>query len=373
MDQAAADTVGEELGAEVSPHLGAWLKSRNVCLLVSSYQSGRLILIGADSRGRAVIRHERFDRAMGMAVRNGSLLLATLHQLWLFKLTRRLSPGAADAGTMIVPQAGYHTGFVNCHDVAWVGAGVPIFASSMFNCVGMVAPESSFAPLWAPAFIKDLVPEDHCHLNGLAVDGGRLRFVTALSGRSGKDAWRRDRPKEVIIDVSSKKVVVSDLWMPHSPRIRDRKIWLHESGQGSFGLIEHGKFVERLACPGYTRGLDFHEFVAALGISKPRADSIEGLPLKQRLAAKGAGPSCAVLLFDTASNSVVHSIRFLSTVRTRSTMWFSCREPAMPSWYIPLPRKRQELTSSALRESRARSGKFNPRPPHREQRGQRPN
>ena len=121
MDQAAADTVGEELGAEVSPHLGAWLKSRNVCLLVSSYQSGRLILIGADSRGRVVIRHERFDRAMGMAVRNGSLLLATLHQLWLFKLTRRLSPGAADAGTMIVPQASYHTGFVNCHDVAWVG------------------------------------------------------------------------------------------------------------------------------------------------------------------------------------------------------------------------------------------------------------
>ena len=178
----------------------------------------------------------------------------------------------------------------------------------------MVAPESSFAPLWAPAFIKDLVPEDHCHLNGLAVDGGRLQFVTALSGRSGKDAWRRDRPKGVIIDVSSKKVVVSDLWMPHSPRIRDRKIWLHKSGQGSFGLIEHGKFVERLACPGYTRGLDFHESVAALGISKPRADSIEGLPLKQRLAAKGAGPSCAVLLFDTASNSVVHSIRFLSTV-----------------------------------------------------------
>ena len=57
---------------------------------------------------------------------------------------------------MIVPEAGYHTGFVNCQDVAWVGAGVPIFASSMFNCVGMVTPASSFAPLWAPAFIGDL-------------------------------------------------------------------------------------------------------------------------------------------------------------------------------------------------------------------------
>ncbi len=236
-----------------------------MCLLVVE-RVGPAIIIGADSRGRAVIRHERFDPAMGMAVRDGSLLLATLHQLWLFKLTRRLKNGVAAAATMIVPEAGYHTGFVNCQDVAWVGAGVPIFASSMFNCGHGDAGEQLRAACGHLLFCKDLVPEDHCHLNGPAVDGGRLRFVTALSGRSGKDAWRRDRSKGVIIDVSSKKIVVSDLWMPHSPHIRDRKLWLQESRAGQIGLIDRGRFVERLACPGYTRGLDFHQFVAALGI-----------------------------------------------------------------------------------------------------------
>lgn len=310
---AVAATAGEQIEADVSKGLGAWLKARDVCLLVSSYQSGRLIIIGADKDGRAVIRQERFDRAMGISVSKDAVLLATLHQLWLFKLTKPLSAKGSDSEKILVPQASYHTGFVNCHDVAWVG-GLPIFASAMFNCVGMVTAESSFVPLWAPAFIKDLVPEDRCHLNGLAVDQGRLRFVTALIAGNEKQAWRQDRSKGVIIDVPSKKTVVSDLWMPHSPRVHERKLWLHESGRGGFGCIERGKFVEKLSCPGFTRGLDFHKTVAAIGVSKPREDSLDGLPLKQRLAEKGIEPLSAVLFFDTAANSVIHSIRFRSTV-----------------------------------------------------------
>ena len=292
----AAPAPAEQVEASVSRGLGAWLKVRNVCLLVSSYQSGRLIIIGADPGGKVVIRQERFDRAMGIAVRNDALLLATLHQLWLFRLSRRVTAKASDTEKILIPQASYHTGFVNCHDIAWVGAGVPIFASAMFNCVGMVTPESSFVPLWAPAFIKDLAPEDRCHLNGLAADGGRLRFVTALVAENGKQAWRRDRSKGVIIDVASKKNVVSDLWMPHSPRIHDRKLWLHELGRGSFGVIERGKFVEKLACPGYTRGLDFHGTVAAIGISKPRPEIDRGTAARAAPGGKenrtpGRGPA----------------------------------------------------------------------------------
>ena len=80
------------------------------------------------------------------------------------------------------------------------------------------------------------------------------------------------------------------------------------------GAVERGEYVERLACPGYTRGLDFHQGVAAVGVSKPRAEAIAGLPLEKRLAEKNAEPQSAVLLFDTASNSVIHSVVFRSVV-----------------------------------------------------------
>jgi hypothetical protein len=206
-----APAANDRVEAKVSKGLGEWLRSRNVSLLVSSYQSGRLVMIGADKIGKVVIRQERFDRAMGIAVRSDSLLLATLHQLWLFRLSRRLSAKAPDSERILIPQAGYHTGFVNCHDVAFVGAGVPVFASVLFNCVGMVTAASSFVPLWAPAFIKELVPEDRCHLNGLAVDGGRLRFVTALGVENSKQAWRQNRSQGVIFDAASKRAVVIGL------------------------------------------------------------------------------------------------------------------------------------------------------------------
>jgi uncharacterized protein (TIGR03032 family) len=309
-----APAANDRVEAKVSKGLGEWLRSHNVSLLVSSYQSGRLVMIGADKAGKVVIRQERFDRAMGIAVRSDSLLLATLHQLWLFRLSRRLSAKTPDSERILIPQAGYHTGFVNCHDVAFVGAGVPVFASVLFNCVGMVTAASSFVPLWAPAFIKELVPEDRCHLNGLAVDGGRLRVVTALGAENSKQAWRQNRSQGVIFDAASKRAVVTDLWMPHSPRIHERRLWLHESGRGSFGVIERGKFVEKLFCPGYTRGLDFHGTVAAIGISKPRAESIAGLPLEQRLAETQLEPASAVLLFDTATSNVLYSIEFQSIV-----------------------------------------------------------
>lgn len=308
---ASAPSSDDVVEATVSRGLGAWLKARTVCLLVSSYQSGRLILVGADANGKVVISQNRFDRAMGIATTGDRLLLATLHQLWVFRLSRRLG---ADQEMLLIPQASYHTGFVNCHDVAWTGSNVPLFASTMFNCVATITAESSFVPLWVPPFIKDLVPEDRCHLNGLAVDGGRLRFVTALGAENDKQRWRNDRSRGVVIDVASKRVIVSDLWMPHSPRIHGQRLWLHESGRGSFGTIERGKYVEKLACPGYTRGLDFHQGVAAVGVSKPRAEAIAGLPLEQRLAERKAKLQSAVLLFDTANNSVVHSVLFRSVV-----------------------------------------------------------
>ena len=41
--------------------------------------------------------------------------------------------------------------------------------------------------------MTDLVPEDRCHLNGIAVRDGRPRYVTALGTTDAPGAWREQK------------------------------------------------------------------------------------------------------------------------------------------------------------------------------------
>jgi uncharacterized protein (TIGR03032 family) len=311
MDQVTRTPPAEDAGLELrsSPGLGAWLAAQRAMLVVSSYQSGKLILIGSDGGGRLAVRHHRFDRAMGLACDGGGLSFATLHQIWRFALVN--APGKdGSSRPFLVPQVSHHTGFVNCHDIARPASGGTLFAATLFNCVGLAQGDDSFRPVWRPPFIRRLAAEDCCHLNGLALDSGRLRFVTTLGQGAAGGEWRHDRSQGAVIDVRTSRIIASDLWMPHSPRIHGRRLWLNASGLGSFGYIDRGRLVEVLACPGYPRGLAFLGDVAAIGVSKPRPASIDGLPLAERLAAKGVAPSAGVLLYDLKAGKVAHSIEF---------------------------------------------------------------
>lgn len=313
MDQITKPAAAEDIGLELrsSPGLGAWLAAQKTMLLVSSYQSGKLVLIGAGDGGGLTVHHHRFDRAMGLACDAGGISFATLQQIWRFALVK--APDKDGSQRMfLLPQVSHHTGFVNCHDIARPTGGGTLFAATLFNCVGHAQGDGSFRPVWRPPFIQRFAAEDCCHLNGLALDNGRLRFVTALGQEATGNAWRRDRSQGIVMDVRSNRIVAAGLWMPHSPRIHGRRLWLLASGLGSFGYIDRDKFVEMLGCPGYPRGLAFLGDVAAIGVSRPRPASIDGLPLAKRLAAKGIEPKPGVLLYDVKAGTVAHSIEFTS-------------------------------------------------------------
>lgn len=314
-DQIKPASAPVDAGIELrsSAGLGSWLAAQEAMLLVSSYQSGKLVLVGADGEGKLVVRHHRFDRAMGLVCDGAGITLATLHQLWRFALVN--APDKAGASRpFLIPQVSHHTGFVNCHDIGRAQGSGTLFAATLFNCVGLAQGDQSFRPVWRPSFIKHFKPADSCHLNGLALDKGRLRFVTALGREAAEGSWRRDRSQGVVIDVRNNRIAAEGLWMPHSPRLHGRRLWLHASGLGCFGFLDRGKFVEILACPGYPRGLDFLGDVAAIGVSRPRAAALDGLPLAKRLAAKGLEPKAGVLLFDLKGGKVVHSIEFTSGI-----------------------------------------------------------
>jgi uncharacterized protein (TIGR03032 family) len=135
-----------------------------------------------------------------------------------------------------------------------------------------------------------------------------------LGTSTEKAGWRADRSKGAIFDLITNQVVASDLWMPHSPRINGKHLYALESGRGSFGEVSNGKISEKLLLPGFTRGLNFHAGFAAIGFSRPRPESIEGLPLYARLKGDGVQPSCGVVLYDEATSKVVHSMEFSAGV-----------------------------------------------------------
>ena len=78
---------------------------------------------------------------------------------------------------------GYTTGDLDTHDIAVDRAGRTVFVNTLFSCLATVSDTASFSPLWKPPFISRLAAEDRCHLNGLAVEEGRPRFVTTVSRR----------------------------------------------------------------------------------------------------------------------------------------------------------------------------------------------
>src|SRR5262249_49647137 len=151
-----------------------------------------------------------------------------------------LSPGQTHEGhdRLYMPRTGHTTGDLDVHDVAVEDSGRVVFVNTRFNCLATLHPRHSFTPLWRPPFISKLASEDRCHLNGLALDQGRVRYVSAVSTTDVVDGWRdRRRDGGVILDVTTNQTVAQGLSMPHSPRAYRGRLWVLESGTGQFGSV----------------------------------------------------------------------------------------------------------------------------------------
>ncbi len=295
----------------------SWMDEQNLSLGFTTYQAGKLFLIGRRSGGRLSMFQRSFGRCMGLWTDGQTMWLSTLYQLWRFE--NRLPPGRTQDGfdRMFVPQTGFTTGDIDTHDLAINGDGKLVFVNTLFSCLATLSDRHSFRPLWRPPFVSKLAAEDRCHLNGLAMDKGRARFVTAISQTDATDSWRdRRHDGGCVIDVASDEIVVSGLSMPHSPRFYRDRLWVHNSGTGYFGYvdIDAGKFEPVTFCPGYLRGMAFHGDFAIVGLSKPRERSFSGLALDGNLAEKDAEPRCGLMVIDLRSGDIVHYIRFEGSV-----------------------------------------------------------
>src|SRR3954452_5177299 len=192
-------------GAGVSGHKLVLLEA-NAC---TTYQAGKLFLLGLQPDGRLALFERSFDRAMGLATHDRQLYLSTLYQLWRFD--DALEPGQAHQGhdRLYVPQLAWTTGDLDVHDVAVRGDGRVVFVNTLFSCLAEPSEGHSFAPLWQPPWISRLAAEDRCHLNGLALVEGRPAFATAVSRSDVTGGWRdRRRDGGVVVRVPDGEVVL---------------------------------------------------------------------------------------------------------------------------------------------------------------------
>ncbi len=315
------EKAGNQVEWSVSAGLTGFLAQNSISFGFTSYQSGRLYLVGRDPKGGIHINERQFPHAMGLTGDRDSLWLVTQHQIYRF--ANPLRPGEIGNGTydtIYTPREVLVTGALDGHDIGLDVKGRPIFVNTRWNCLAAPSETHSFKPLWKPPFISTLIDEDRCHLNGLAMaEGGEAGYVTAVSRSDTIDGWRDRRDKGgVLIDVKADKVLLSNLSMPHSPRLHQDKVWLLNSGTGDLGFVDPAskkpKFEPVTFCPGFARGLSFHGDYAFVGLSKPRYKRFEGLALDNRLAEKDTDPWCGVQVIDIRNGKVVEWIRLDGTV-----------------------------------------------------------
>lgn len=310
--QEGADTTNEpppeqQVKYSMSPGLPNFLGSNKIGLAISSYQSGKFYLLGQNKDGGLLVDERFFRKAMGICVPDKeTLLLATLFQLIKFKNV--LDPGQEvnhvfDA--CYVPREIYVTGEIDAHDIGQLKDGRIVFVNTLYNCLATPSARHSFTPLWKPPFVSKIIKEDRCHLNGLAMEDGVPRYVTAVSKSDTIDGWRDRRfDGGIVIDVATGEVVIGGLSMPHSPRVYNGKLWVLNSGTGELGWVEpaakaaDAKFHALAFCPGFVRGLGFFGKYAFVGLSKPRYERFEGLALDKKLSETDSEPWCGVQVID---------------------------------------------------------------------------
>lgn len=306
---------------EASPGFAAWLHGAGVTLALTTYQIGKVFLIGAESETALSVSERTFERCLGIADDGqGGFVLAGLNAVFRFGNVVPAGQQFEGHDAVYVPQAAWFTGDVFAHDVAVAASGRPVFINTLFSCLAAADDAASFRPVWRPRFVTALAPQDRCHLNGLAMGpDGLPRYATAAAETDTPRGWAENRVgKGVVLDIAADEVVCRGLSMPHSPRLHDGKLYVLNAGTGEFGLVDvaAGRFHPLAFLPGFARGLALHGAHALIGLSLPRSNAVfAGLPLEDRLRAEKIEPQCALAVVDIASGRAVHWLRLGGVVR----------------------------------------------------------
>lgn len=296
-----------------TPDLPELLASLKISLAISTYQAGKVILVSSDGENISLLPRN-FDTPMGLAIQDNKMAVATKSEVIVLAHDRSLGktypkkPGVYD--TLFMPRQTLYTGALAMHDMAFTGSTI-IGVNTVFSCLCQVDAEYSFKPIWKPNFITELASEDRCHLNGLAVENGEPRYVTALGTTNSQQAWRDNKLNGgMLMDVRSNEAIFNDLPMPHSPRIYDGNVYMLLSATGEVVKVDvkAGSYEVINNLPGFTRGLARYGDYLFVGLSKLRSTHTFG---DLELAKKDL--VCGIAVLHLATGALVGQMEFVRT------------------------------------------------------------
>ena len=303
-----------EVRYEFTPRFPEILQHLHASVLVTTYQAGKLMVLGAYA-GKLRIGFLSFNQPMGLAVGSAGFAVGARREIHFFgpaHETIDLSAPDNEHDGCFVPRSSHYTGNIHGHELAWGDDGLWV-VNTLFSCLCTLHDQYSFVPRWRPPFVSRLIDQDRCHLNGLAMDRGRPRFVTVLGESDEPAGWRPNKAAGgCILDVSSGEIVARGLSMPHSPRCHHGRLWVLNSGCGHLSTVElgSGRLETIQAMPGYTRGLALAGQFAFVGLSKIRETNVfGGLPIAEQQPLR-----CGVGVVDLVTGRTMAVFQFLSGV-----------------------------------------------------------
>ncbi|MFP5247102.1 MAG: TIGR03032 family protein, partial [Thermoanaerobaculia bacterium] len=227
--EAEAHAAEQSFRSVSSASLSQLLDHLQISLVVSTYQTARVVLVRAESPESINTHFSAFARPMGIAVGNYRLAIGCGRVVWDFRSQPAMAPALEPRerfDACYLPRNVHVTGHIAIHEIAFAGDELWI-VNTLFSSLCTLDELHCVVPRWRPPFITGFEPEDRCHLNGLAVVDGQVRYVTAFAETDVANGWRgQAEPSGVIVDVQSNEIVARGLMLPHSPRWYDGRLWV---------------------------------------------------------------------------------------------------------------------------------------------------
>ncbi|MDF1514426.1 MAG: TIGR03032 family protein [Anaerolineae bacterium] len=323
-DGSLGDSEMTSLRSVYSPNFPEVLSQLGVSLVVSTYQAGKVMMIQAQNEA-IVTEFLDFSKPMGIAVQKDQLTIGGHNSVWTYRHTPHPEYGQTPdeiTHKAYQPWNAHYTGDIDIHEMAWGNDGLWI-VNTKYGSLCTLGANNSYSPHWRPYFLSAALPEDRCHLNGLAVVNGQPKYVTALGETDVAGGWRDHKNDGgILMDVQANRILARGLSMPHSPRLYYSKLWVLESGTGRIGWYDPNGLAEGKApyekieivaqLPGFTRGLDFAGDLAFVGLSQVRGSAtFSGIPLLEQINDR----VCGVWVINIHSGQTVAFLRFEGSIQ----------------------------------------------------------
>lgn len=273
-----------------------FLYQEHISIVFSTYQAGKVLFISSVNGKTLNLYAKNFERPMGIANKSGKLAIAHKSKIDLFSSSNILATGFPSKKNyydkIYVPQLTYNTGMADIHEIEW-GNNELWAVNTAFSCLCQMDEYYSFIPKWKPDFISQIVPEDRCHLNGLAMKNDKPKYVTAFDTTDIRDGWRNDNVNTgIIIDVETNRIIADQLPMPHSPICDENGnlfFLLSATGEVIKYDFSQKKYSTISQADGFLRGLDLYRNYLIVGMSELRKSSKAFSNISDRIKTGTAG------------------------------------------------------------------------------------